>query len=138
MIEKGLPKTVNLGNHTYTVSQEYDGYMRGAAILGEVTYATLEIRVRSDMPDTRKQESFCHEIYHGMRYEAGFAPKRVSDEPEVEAMGAVLFRMLCENDFSFMYRGTTQLQQEARDALAAIDKGDARAAITLLERLVGR
>ena len=140
--EKVIPKVVKIGNHEYVVSQEYDGYMMGGGLWGEVFYADLQIRLRSSLAPGRKEEVLCHEIIHALFQEAGLAADMVQNENIVKPVGVAFYRLLQDNDFSFMYQGvrnkaTTEapLRIEVMEALRHLELGSCVTALALLRRL---
>lgn len=139
--EKDLPKAVTINGQTYAIHQDRDGYLQGSGCSGEIFYQDLSVIIRSTLPESRKHETFCHELVHGLRYEAGLMPDRISDEAEIRPLGAALYSLLRENDFSYMYKGSPRwkgrVQEEAKNALACLERGSVYRAVDLLKKIIG-
>lgn len=82
-----------IGGVNYKVA-EVKGLAKEHGILGQILYDELLIKIDADLPQDRKEETFIHEVLHGVFFEAGYTEQ---DEDMINRVGKVLYQVLKEN-----------------------------------------
>lgn len=94
-----IPNKVNVAGVTYSV-EEKDIVIVGSGIdyAGSCNYKDAKISILQDMSDERKEETFVHELFHAVLFEAGFDEH---DEELVDRASRVLYQVLKDNEIRF-------------------------------------
>lgn len=95
-----IPAEIKIGTQIYSVRLDKNEYLEGAELLGQVEYASNEIRVKSTMPQARQHNTFIHELVHAMLYECGYT--EFNDERLIRPLANILYQVIKENDLSFV------------------------------------
>lgn len=82
-----------IGGVKYKVVQ-VKGLAREHGLMGHILYDELLIKIDADLPQDRKEETFIHEVLHGVFFEAGYTEQ---DEDMINRVGKVLCQVLKEN-----------------------------------------
>lgn len=94
-----IPNKINISGIEYTVEEVDNVIIDGSnQFLGACYYTSAEIQVRSDLPQTKKEQTFVHEMLHAIFNEAGYSEQ---DEDMVNRVGIVLYQVLKNNTFNF-------------------------------------
>ncbi|PFJ15034.1 ImmA/IrrE family metallo-endopeptidase [Bacillus cereus] len=70
------------------------GMAKEHGVLGQIIYDDLVIKIDADLPPDRMEETFVHELLHGIFYEAGYEEQ---DEDMINRVGKVLFQVWRDN-----------------------------------------
>ncbi|HEL2556405.1 TPA: hypothetical protein U0648_001684 [Streptococcus suis] len=96
-------ETVKIGGITYTVSKEPD--LQGkSGEWGHIEYKTGKIVLDDSASQQIEDQTLIHEIAHGMLVEAGYVQH---EEEQADRIGKILYQVLTDNDFSWLWKGGT-------------------------------
>lgn len=96
-------ETVKIGGLTYEVTKKPD--LQGSdGNWGQIQYKKLEISLDDSLPEQLEDQTLIHEIVHGILFEAGY-PNH--EEDQANRIGLVLYQVLKDNDFSWLYGGNS-------------------------------
>ena len=86
-----IPKTINIGPHTFKVElRKMDEHY------GNFDMGKLQISIEKDIPQSLQEETLIHEILHGIQELTGTEQK----EKQVQAQGVLFYQVikqLCHN-----------------------------------------
>ncbi|MBO1583235.1 ImmA/IrrE family metallo-endopeptidase [Bacillus sp. XF8] len=82
-----------IGGVKYNV-QSVKGLAKEHGVLGQILYNDLIIKVDADLPRDRLEETFIHEVLHGIFHEAGYEEQ---DEDMINRVGKVLYQVIQDN-----------------------------------------
>ncbi len=97
-----LPDSIKVGDFIYRITEESKQLMDARGLWGECQYMQQEIFINASLNDERKKLVFCHEMVHAMLHEHG--RDDYNDEEFIKQLGVMIYRLLRDNDFSFMKR----------------------------------
>ncbi|MBN6206375.1 hypothetical protein JYK21_07910 [Ralstonia pickettii] len=92
-----IPKQVKIAGIEYNVA-EIEGINERFNTLGQINYHKGLIELDSDLSQSRKEQTFVHEILHGCFLEAGYEEQ---DEEVINRVGIVLYQVLKDNELTF-------------------------------------
>jgi Zn-dependent peptidase ImmA (M78 family) len=67
-------------------------------LLGQILYTRGIIHLSNDIPQDRREQTFIHELLHGIFHEAGYEEQ---DEEMINRVGIVLYQVLKDNHLYF-------------------------------------
>lgn len=82
-----------IGGVKYKV-QSVKGLAKEHGVLGQIFYDDLLIKIDADLPRERMEETFVHEVLHGIFHEAGYEEQ---DEDMINRVGKVLYQVFTDN-----------------------------------------
>lgn len=82
-----------IGGVNYKV-QSVEGLAREQGVLGLILYQDLIIKIDASLPKERWEETFIHEVLHGIFFEAGYEEQ---DEDMINRVGKVLYQVIQDN-----------------------------------------
>jgi hypothetical protein len=88
-----IPSKVKVAGIEYEV-HEVDGILERFNILGQINYHKGIIELDSSLCQTRKEQTFVHELLHACFKEAGYDEQ---DEEMIDRVSAVLYQVLKDN-----------------------------------------
>lgn len=94
-------ESVKIGGLTYTVKKTHDLQGKNGN-WGQIQYKNQEIVLDDSLSEQLEDQTLIHEITHGILVEAGYVDH---EEEQVDRIGKVLYQVLTDNDFSFMWKG---------------------------------
>lgn len=94
-----LPKTIKIGGLIYKVEHKEDLQGKNGE-WGHIAYKEVAIRLDNNMTDQLTDQTFIHEMTHGILVEAGYNDH---EEQMADRIGKVLYQVLKDNDFSFLH-----------------------------------
>lgn len=74
------------------------GLAKEHGVIGQILYDDLIIKIDADLPVDRQEETFIHEMLHGVFFEAGYTEQ---DEDMINRIGKVLYQVLKDNGAKF-------------------------------------
>ena len=89
-----LPSKIKIGGHWVTVIEADNPILDDQVKNGKQDYNNLIIEIKKDLPDTRKEQVFLHELMHFVYDMSGENPS----EEFVERTSEWLYAVLKEND----------------------------------------
>lgn len=92
-----IPQTVNIAGIEYDVIN-VEGIYDRFSTLGMVNYAKSVIELDNDMSQTKKEQTFIHEVLHACFTESGFEKQ---DEDMINRVSITLYQVLKDNNLSF-------------------------------------
>lgn len=94
-------KKVKIGGLKYSISEVDDlaHQERSPGLVGCINYHQLTIKVEKNVEQKMQDQTFVHELAHGIFVEAGYEEH---EEEMVNRIGKVLYQVLKDNDFSFL------------------------------------
>lgn len=92
-----IPDKLKVAGIEYAVN-EVDGIEDRYGALGQVNYTKGTIELDSQLNQTRKEQTFVHELLHACFFEAGYAEQ---DEDLINRVGIVLHQVLKDNQLKF-------------------------------------
>ncbi|MDG3136717.1 hypothetical protein [Streptococcus suis] len=96
-------ETVKIGGLTYAVTKKSD--LQGTnGNWGQIQYKKLEISLDDSLPEQLEDQTLIHEIVHGILAEAGYTNH---EQDQANRIGLVLYQVLTDNDFSWLWKGGT-------------------------------
>lgn len=96
-------ETVKIGGLIYEVSKESD--LQGKTEeWGHIEYKTGKIVLDDSQSQQIEDQTLIHEITHGILVEAGYAQH---EEEQADRIGKILYQVLTDNDFSWLWKGGT-------------------------------
>ena len=88
-----IPKKIKIGKFTFNVKEKLL-LIKGENISGKINYGNLNLIIKSGMVDRAKEDTFFHEIAHGILKELEFNHPKISNfrnnEPFVQELGLLL------------------------------------------------
>lgn len=94
-----IPNNVIVSGINYTVIEKPFVEINGSRnYQGGCFYTDCKIELSSDLPKTRKEQVFCHELVHAIFNEAGFDDQ---NEDMINRLGIVLYQVLKDNKLHF-------------------------------------
>ncbi len=94
-------ETVKIGGIVYEVSKEPD--LQGKSDeWGHIEYKNGKIVLDDSLPEQLEDQTLIHEITHGILVEAGYGQH---EEEEADRIGKILYQVLTDNDFSWLWKG---------------------------------
>lgn len=94
-------ESVKIGGLTYLVRKTPDLQGKNGN-WGQIQYKNQEIVLDDSLAEQLEDQTLIHEIVHGVLVEAGYVDH---EEEQVDRIGKVLYQLLTDNDFSWLYRG---------------------------------
>ncbi|WP_179958565.1 ImmA/IrrE family metallo-endopeptidase [Bacillus sp. SH5-2] len=82
-----------IGGVKYKVVQ-VKGLAREHGLMGQILNDELIIKIDADLPADRQEETFIHEMLHGVFFEAGYTEQ---DEDMINRVGKVLYQVIQDN-----------------------------------------
>ncbi|WP_446662966.1 ImmA/IrrE family metallo-endopeptidase [Geobacillus sp. CCR] len=92
-----IPSKVKVAGIEYEV-HEVDGILERFNTLGQINYHKGIIELDASLCQTRKEQTFIHELLHACFKEAGYGEY---DEEVIERVANVLYQVLKDNHFTF-------------------------------------
>lgn len=92
-----IPNKVKVAGIEYNIVQ-VDGVLERFNNLGLIHYNKGTIEIDSSMCETKKEQTFVHEVLHACFNEAGFEEQ---DEDMINRVGIVLYQVLKDNHLYF-------------------------------------
>ncbi|MCO8228358.1 hypothetical protein [Streptococcus suis] len=71
---------------------------------GHIEYKTGKIVLDDSASQQIEDQTLIHEIAHGMLVEAGYVQH---EEEQADRIGKILYQVLTDNDFSWLWKGGT-------------------------------
>lgn len=100
-VKKPGMEAVKIGGITYEVSKSPD--LQGkSGEWGHIEYKTAQIVLDDSICEQVEDQTLIHEIVHGILVEAGYVNH---EEEQVDRIGKVLYQVLTDNDFSWLWKG---------------------------------
>ena len=94
-------ESVKIGGLTYTVKKVSD--LQGKeGDWGRIQYKTQEITLDDSLKEQIEDQTLIHEITHGILVEAGYVEH---EEEQADRIGKILYQVLTDNDFSWLWKG---------------------------------
>ena len=94
-------ETVKIGGLVYEVSKESD--LQGKTEdWGRIEYKTGKIVLDDSQSRQIEDQTLIHELTHGILVEAGYADH---EEEQADRIGKILYQVLTDNDFSWLWKG---------------------------------
>ena len=94
-------ESVKIGGLTYTVKKVSD--LQGKeGDWGRIQYKTQEITLDDSLKEKLEDQTLIHEITHGILVEAGYVEH---EEEQADRIGKILYQVLTDNDFSWLWKG---------------------------------
>ena len=88
-----IPNKIKIGDSEYNVNEKMILF-KEKTLSGQITYGNLNLAIRGDMIPKAKEDTFFHEIAHGVLKELEFNHPKIShfrnDDKFVQEMGLVL------------------------------------------------
>jgi phage protein len=94
-------ESVKIGGLTYDVKKSSDLQGKNGN-WGQIQYKTQEIMLDDSLKEQVEDQTLIHEITHGILVEAGYNDH---EEDLADRVGKVLYQVLTDNDFSWLYKG---------------------------------
>lgn len=92
-----VPQKIKVAGINYDV-REAEGILERFSTLGQINYNKGIIELDSSLCQTRKEQTFVHELLHACFKEAGYGEY---DEEVIERVANVLYQVLKDNHFTF-------------------------------------
>jgi IrrE N-terminal-like domain len=102
-----IPSKVKVAGIDYEV-HEVDGILERFNTLGQINYHKGIIELDSSLCQTRKEQTFVHELLHACFKEAGYDEQ---DEEMIDRVSAVLYQVLKDNKLDF---SSSEMEQVLR------------------------
>ncbi len=94
-------EVVKIGGLVYEISKQPD--LQGTTSeWGHIEYKTGKIVLDDSQSQQIEDQTLIHEITHGILVEAGFVDHK---EEQADRIGKILYQVLSDNDFSWLYKG---------------------------------
>lgn len=94
-------EAVKIGGLTYTIKKKADLQGKDGP-WGHIRYKTQEIELDDSLSEQLEDQTLIHEIVHGVLVEAGYTNH---EEDQANRIGLVLYQVLTDNDFSWLWKG---------------------------------
>lgn len=89
-----IPKKIRIGGTDYKISQPWRVDWRNSHVSGQINYDSEEIKLKKGVAERSKEDTFFHEIAHGVLKEMEFNYPRINkfrmNEGFVQELGLVL------------------------------------------------
>ncbi|HHB1925702.1 TPA: ImmA/IrrE family metallo-endopeptidase [Bacillus cereus] len=82
-----------IGGVKYKIVQ-VKGLAKEHGVIGQILYDDLIIKIDADLPADRHEETFIHEMLHGVFFETGYTEQ---DEDMINRVGKVLYQVIKDN-----------------------------------------
>lgn len=93
-----IPKKLKVGSHTYTVTiAKGDGELSEPKYWGKTDYKNCSINLKSEIPKSKQEETFIHEILHICFDQAGIERPEPEEEYLVNSIANQLYQILKQN-----------------------------------------
>lgn len=92
-----IPNSVNVVGVEYTV-EIVEGLCVEHGVAGACHYDTSKIKIDSSLSESKKEQTFIHELTHAIFNEAGFEEQK---ESMINRLGIVLYQVLKQNKLYF-------------------------------------
>ena len=93
-----LPKTIRIGCYEYEVIETDDVIINDNIVCkGLIDYDNKIIKIKANMPEQNKEQTFWHEVVHGIINYRAFDMKRADDETCVEELALGLYGVMKSN-----------------------------------------
>lgn len=91
--------SVKIGGVTYQITKKSDLQGKNGN-WGQIQYKILEINLDDSLSEQVEDQTLIHEITHGILVEAGYNDH---EEDQANRIGLILYQVLKDNDFSWLY-----------------------------------
>ncbi|WP_077616759.1 ImmA/IrrE family metallo-endopeptidase [Caenibacillus caldisaponilyticus] len=89
-----IPKKVKVAGIDYEI-REVEGILERFSTLGQINYHKGIIELDSSLCQTRKEQTFIHELLHACFREAGYEEQ---EEEMIDRVSSVLYQVLKDNN----------------------------------------
>ncbi|MCB2829755.1 hypothetical protein K3N62_06950 [Streptococcus dysgalactiae subsp. dysgalactiae] len=94
-------ENIKIGGLTYSVEKTSD--LQGKdGNWGLIHYKTQQIKLDDSLTEQLEDQTLIHEMTHGILVEAGYTDH---NEDQATRIGLILYQVLRDNDFSWLYKG---------------------------------
>ncbi|HFI0120279.1 TPA: hypothetical protein ACGPB3_000353 [Streptococcus suis] len=108
-------ETVKIGGIVYEVSKKPD--LQGkSGEWGHIEYKTGKIVLDDSTSQQIEDQTLIHEITHGILIEAGYVQH---EEEQADRIGKILYQVLTDNDFGWLWKGGNYEQANKKEMVAS-------------------